>query len=101
MNQLNQIIEGCLSANAVQSSERALQEYSQSPTFLSELLQLVPGQEQNKLIMILSTVKNYVLERYNHPQNPIPQSEKSILRDNIFNFFYEINHCQQAVNLYC
>ena len=101
MNQLNQIIEGCLSPQTIHASEKALQEYSQSPTFLSELLQLVPGQEQNKLIMILSTVKNYVLARYNHPQNPIPQTEKSVLRDNFFNFFYEINHCPQAINLYC
>ena len=101
MNQLTQIIEGCLSAHAVHASEKALQEYSQSPTFLSELLQLVSNQEQNKLIMILSTIKKYVLERYNHPHDPIPQSEKSILRDNIFNFFYEIRHCSQAINLYC
>ena len=50
--------------------------------------------------MILSTLKNYIEKRYNHPQNPFPADQKSIFRENILNMFYEINNCPQAVNLY-
>ena len=101
MNQLSEIISACLDPATVVSSQNTLLTYYESPTFLSELLQLIPNQKQDKLMMILSTIKNFLLAKYNHPQNPIPNDQKSILRDNIFNFFYEIKHCQQAINLYC
>ena len=48
--------------------------------------------------MIISTLKNFVQEHYN--QSQMPEDQKKILRENIFNFFYEINSCHQAVNLY-
>jgi len=41
-----------------------------------------------------------MLAKYNDPQTPIPQNQKQIFRDNIFNFYYEICHNEQALNLY-
>jgi hypothetical protein len=41
-----------------------------------------------------------MLIKYNDSQSPIPQDQKQIFKDNIFNFYYEICHNDKAVNLY-
>lgn len=79
MNQniaLISIIKGCLNSNTVQMSEKELVEYSNRPSFMEELLQLIPNQPNDIVIMILSTVKNYVGEKYNHPHQPTPENQK-------------------------
>ncbi len=54
--------------------------------------------------MILSTLKNYMLARWNPPPqnniNRVPEDQKEIIKSNIFNLFYEIKHNEHAVNLY-
>lgn len=49
---------------------------------------LIPKQDSQILIMVLSTLKNYILAKYNAQENPINPSQKSLLRDNVFNLFY-------------
>jgi len=64
---------------------------------------LIPNQESQLLIMILSTLKNYMLARWNPPNNnvtPVSEDQKQLLKENIFNLFYEIRNNDQAVNLY-
>ncbi len=85
----------------MQASERQLVEYSNGPNFVPELLQLIPNQSNDIIVMILSTVKNFCQENYNNPHpNSLTQDQKQILRDNLFNLFYIINHIPQALNLY-
>ena len=50
--------------------------------------------------MILSTVKNYVAEKYSNPHSPMPEDQKELLRTHIFHLFYIIKDIPQAVNLY-
>ncbi len=103
MNQnapLFSILKGCLNSSTVQMCEKELVEYSIRPSFLAELLQLIPNQSNEIVTMILSTVKNYVAEKYNHPHHPMSEDQKELLRSNLFNLFYIIKEIPQAVNLY-
>jgi hypothetical protein len=50
--------------------------------------------------MVLSTLKNYLLARYNSNELPIQPEQKHILKSSILDLFYEIKHNAQAVNLY-
>lgn len=52
-------------------------------------------------MLVMSTLKNYILACYNSDDNlRISEQQKSILRVNILNIYYEINNDLQAVNLY-
>lgn len=97
---LIEILRGCLNSATVQSAQSQLVDYSRSSNFIPELLQLIPNQPNDLVIMILSTVKNFCQENYTHPQSPIPEEQKQVLRDNLFNLFYIISAIPQAVNLY-
>lgn len=44
MNNLLDILKGCLHSNTIQQAETLLVQYSQKPTFLQELLVLIPNQ---------------------------------------------------------
>eukprot|EP00919_Chromeraceae_sp_WS-2016_P022097 GHVR01052553.1.p1 GENE.GHVR01052553.1~~GHVR01052553.1.p1 ORF type:complete len:103 (-),score=0.69 GHVR01052553.1:178-486(-) len=94
------VLQGCLNQNTVHSSENELAVISKNNDFVEELLKLIPNQEHNLLVFILSTLKQYMLARYNNPENLIPVSQKNLLKDNVFNLFYVINHDNQAINLY-
>ena len=98
--QLIDILKGCLNSSTVQMAQNQLVDYSRSSKFIPELLQLIPNQPNDLVIMILSTIKNFCQENYTHPQNPIPEEQKQVLRDNLFNLFYIINNIPQAINLY-
>ena len=54
--------------------------------------------------MILSTLKNYILARWNpSPQQNVarvPQDQKQLILDNHLNLYYEIKHNENAVKLY-
>lgn len=67
MNNLLDILKGCLYSTSVHQAESMLAQYSERPTFLQELLVLIPNQESSVLTMILSTLKNYMLARWNPP----------------------------------
>jgi hypothetical protein len=67
------VLKGCLNSSTINASEQALRELSFQKNFTEQLLQLIPNQEQNLLVMVLSTLKNYILANYNHLQNPICQ----------------------------
>lgn len=99
-SQLIDILKGCLDPSSVQIAQNKLVEYSTSSNFIPELLQLIPNQPNELVILILSTVKNFCQENYSNPHNTIPESQKQVLRDNLFNLFYIINSIPQAVNLY-
>lgn len=99
-NNLLEALKGCLHYQTINQSEAKLNQLSQQHDFLSQLLALVPKQEPQLLVLILSTIKNYMLAKYNDNYAPIPNDQKQIFKDNIFNFYYEISHNDQAVNLY-
>lgn len=93
-------LRGCLNSNSIHASENALKELARAHNFTEQLLQLIPDQEPNLLVLIMSTLKNYMLASYNCLDNPIPQQQKSLLKDNILNMYYAISSNLQAVNLY-
>lgn len=69
--------------------------------FVTELMELLPNASSDLAIMIMSTLKNYCLEKYNNPiTGSIGEGQKEILRSNLFNLFYVICGNNQAVNLY-
>jgi len=76
MDNLLDVLKGCLNSSTVQHAEYQLTQYSQNSTFLHDLLVLIPNQTSEVLIMILSTLKNYMLARWNPPPQanliPIP-----------------------------
>ena len=50
--------------------------------------------------MVLSTLKNYLLARYNSNENRISSQQKEILRGNVLELYYEIKNNSNAVKLY-
>lgn len=50
--------------------------------------------------MLLTTFKNYLIARYNSDQGRIHDNQKDILRNSIFDLFYEIKNNSNAINLY-
>lgn len=64
-------LRGCLNPNTVHASENRLKEISQNNDFTQQLLLLIPHQENQLLIMVLSTLKNYLMSRYNSTEGRI------------------------------
>ena len=73
---------------------------SYHPDFTEQLLRLIPNQENNLLIMVLTTLKNYLMERYNSNENRVSNGQKEILKGSMFDLYYAINHDSRAVELY-
>lgn len=76
-------LRGCLDPHTVHSSENALKRMSENHDFTQQLLLLIPKQENQLLIMVLSTLKNYLLSRYNSVEGRISNEQKEILRSNL------------------
>ena len=94
-------LEGCLNPNTVQQSELKLQHLSGQHDFTEQLLRLICGMESSPLlIMVLSTLKNFITERYNSKEGSINNSQKDILKGSLFDMFYAIKSNPNAVNLY-
>jgi hypothetical protein len=91
------VLAGCLDSNTVHASEQRLKELSEHPEFTTQLLLLIPNQRPNILVMILSTLKNYFLARYNSIDNRVLDSQKDVLRGNLFDFYYQIRDNPNAV----
>jgi hypothetical protein len=51
-------------------------------------LRLIPQMEGQLLILLLTTLKNYITARYNAEQNRIGNDQKDILRSALFDLFY-------------
>lgn len=77
-----------------------LAELSEHPAFLEQLLTLVPQQGGPMLTLLLTTLKNYLMARYNAPDRPIGGDQKALLRGSLLALYYQLNHSPQAVNLY-
>jgi|JI6StandDraft_1071083.scaffolds.fasta_scaffold143335_2 hypothetical protein len=76
MNRLADVLNGCLDPRTVRDSELRLKELGEQPDFTEQLLRLIPGQQPHLLTMTLSTLKNYLTERYNAQEGAIPQGQK-------------------------
>jgi hypothetical protein len=81
---------GCLNNSTIKHSEQELMHASNHPLFVTQLCHLIPNADKNLLSMILTTLKNYMMVRYNSPENPLPPHQKDFLRNNIFILFYQI-----------
>ena len=99
-SELLKALQGCLDHRTVHACEEQLKHMSYQPDFTEQLLRLVPGQENNLLIMVLTTLKNYLMERYNSDSNRISNAQKDILKGSMFDLYYAINHDSRAVELY-
>lgn len=60
MTELINVLKGCLNSNTVRASEERLRQLGDHPDFTEHLLRLIPNQENHLLIMVLSTLKNYL-----------------------------------------
>lgn len=98
--ELANALRGCLDSNTVRDSELRLKQLGDHPEFTEQLLRLIPNQENQLLIMVLSTLKNYLMERYNAQENPVTMSQKEVLRGSLLDLYYEIKHNLKAVELY-
>ena len=87
---LRSILAGCLNPNTIGQSEQDLMRASNHPLFVNQLCYLIPSVDRNLLSMIITTLKNYTMARYNSPENPMPAHQKEFLRNNIFRLFYQI-----------
>jgi hypothetical protein len=87
---LRRILAGCLNTNSIKQSEQELMRASNHPLFVTQLCYLIPSVDRNMLSMILTTLKNYMMARYNSPENAVPAHQKDFLRNNIFRLFYQI-----------
>lgn len=87
---LRSILAGCLNSSTIGASEQALMRASSHPLFVTQLCYLIPSADRNMLSMIVTTLKNYMMARYNSPENPVPAHQKDFLRNNIFRIFYQL-----------
>lgn len=85
---LRSVLAGCLNTSTIKQSEQELMRVSNDPLFTTLLCYLIPSTDQNLKSMILTTLKNYLLARYNSPDNPMPSHQKDFLRSNLFKLFY-------------
>jgi hypothetical protein len=88
MSELEGVLRGCLDQSSVHASEFRLKQLSDHPDFTQQLLMLVPNQENNLLIMVLTTLKNYLQARYNAPEGALGALQKEMLRNNILELYY-------------
>lgn len=101
MNQeLARVLEGCLDPRTIHDSELRLQQLSEQPDFTEQLLRLIPSSQNDLLIMVLSQLKNYMTAKYNSEQGRISEGQKDVLRNNMFDLFYELRNNPSAVKLY-
>jgi hypothetical protein len=77
-----------------------LRELSDHPAFVEQLLTLVPQQGGQMLTLLLTTLKNYLMARYNAQDRPLGGDQKALLRGSLLALYYQLNHSPQAVNLY-
>lgn len=94
------ILNGCLSNNTIHDSERELMLASNDPTFVNQLCLLIPNSSPNMKALINTTLKNFMLARYNSPENPISFEQKEFLRQNLFKIFYQIYPENAPVKIY-
>jgi hypothetical protein len=87
---LRTTLEGCLNTATIKQSEQELLRASDHAFFLTHLCYLIPGADRNLLSMILTTLKNYLLARYNSPTCPMASHQKDFLRSNLFRIFYQV-----------
>lgn len=66
---------------------------------MEDLLRLMPNQDESTLQMILTNLKNLILQRYNSPTEPLPPSQKSLLREQLFPMFYVVHAHPSAIKL--
>jgi hypothetical protein len=69
-------LRGCLDPNTVHHSENTLKHLSQNPDFTQQLLLLIPNQQHQLLIMVLTTLKNYLMSRYNSVEDRMSDKQK-------------------------
>jgi len=91
---------GCLNTSTIKHSEQELRRASEHPLFVTQLCYLIPNADRNLLSMILTTLKNYLLARYNNQENPMPPHQKEFLRNNIFTIFYQIYPESAPIKIY-
>lgn len=97
---LRRILTGCLNNNTIKQSEQDLMNISNDPLFIRCLCYLIPSADHNLLSIIMTTLKNYVLARYNPPENPMPEHQREFLRNNIFVIFYQVYPHVAPVKIY-
>lgn len=97
---LHAILSGCLNNNTIHDSERELMLASNDPTFLNQLCLLIPSSDKNMKSLINTTLKNFMLARYNSAENPICFEQKEFLKQNLFKIFYQIYPESAPVKIY-
>lgn len=97
---LQAILGGCLSNSSIHDSERQLMQASNDPSFVSQLCLLIPNSDKNMKSLICTTLKNFMLARYNANDNPIPFDQKELLKQHLFKIFYQLYPEPAPVKVY-
>ena len=88
--QLQAVLRGCLSTNSIRESEQELLRLSQHPVFFDLLCYLVSSSDRSLLPIVTTTLKNYILARYNSNEARMNEQQKHFLRTNLFKLFYQV-----------
>lgn len=97
---LHAILSGCLSNSAIHDSERELMLASNDPSFVSQLCLLIPNCDKHMKALIVTTLKNFMLARYNSHDRPIAFEQKEFLKQNLFKLFYQLYPEPAPVKIY-
>jgi hypothetical protein len=77
--ELRAVLQGCLNAsnnNIIKHSEQELMRIGNNPHFINQLCYLIPSADKQLKSIINTTLKNYLMARYNSSDNPIPYHQK-------------------------
>ena len=100
--QISQTLIACLNHITVNAATVKLLELSKSQTFIESLLTLVfQGiNDEQVLIMALTTYKNFLKEYYNHATTPITENNRKFARDTCQQLYFKIQSSSVAINVY-